>query len=258
LKEPARATTNEGPRYHEIADRLFAEIRTGVHPVGALLPTEQDLCRRFSASRHTVREALRQLQDMGLIARRQGSGSRVLAAQPAQRFTSSVSSLGGLLQYASATSLEILAVEKLVVEGDLGRLLETADGTVWMRVSALRRSEDEPLPIAYTEIFVPARFEEVARRIGAVRTAVYRMLEECYAIQISGVRQMIEAVSADGNQASRLVLNVGEPILRIVRQYRAADGELVEVAVNSHPASRFRYEIMLERTGTGYLGGTGG
>jgi len=44
--------------YLQVARTLKEEIVGGVYPVGSQLPTEDDLCERFSISRYTVREAL--------------------------------------------------------------------------------------------------------------------------------------------------------------------------------------------------------
>src|ERR1700754_161523 len=67
-------------RHETIAKQLIAEIREGVYPVGTQLPPELQLCARFDASRHTVRQALRTLSDRGLIVRRASSGSMIIAA----------------------------------------------------------------------------------------------------------------------------------------------------------------------------------
>ena len=69
-------------RYRDIATRLQKEIRLGKYPVGNLLPTETELMAQHSSSRQTVREALRILMDQGLIVRRAGLGSVVIAAEP--------------------------------------------------------------------------------------------------------------------------------------------------------------------------------
>ena len=63
-----------------IADALIAEIRGGQIGLDAPLPTERDLCERFSASRPTVREALAQMQMRGYLTA--GAGKRPRAARP--------------------------------------------------------------------------------------------------------------------------------------------------------------------------------
>ena len=62
-------------KYKEIAAQLRQQILDGSYPPGSLLPTEQQLCALYDASRQTIRTALQCLADEGLISRRQGSGS---------------------------------------------------------------------------------------------------------------------------------------------------------------------------------------
>lgn len=68
----ARKTT---PKYCQISDELRQSIRTGLYGSGDRLPTEAELAGRYNASRTTVIRALRDLEDEGLLTRRQGSGS---------------------------------------------------------------------------------------------------------------------------------------------------------------------------------------
>ncbi|MCL3883175.1 FadR/GntR family transcriptional regulator [Marivita sp. GX14005] len=63
-----------------IAEALIADIREGGFPPETPLPTERDLCERFSASRPTVREALAQLQMRGYATA--GAGRRPRASLP--------------------------------------------------------------------------------------------------------------------------------------------------------------------------------
>src|SRR6202048_1251580 len=90
-------------RYRDIAAELQKEIRLGTHAVGKLLPTETELMARYSASRQTVREGLRILLEQGLIIRRAGLGSVVIATEPPVLFSHSVKSLGEWLRYSNET-----------------------------------------------------------------------------------------------------------------------------------------------------------
>jgi GntR family transcriptional regulator len=246
----AEAATRERPvvpLYQGIVRALLDEVDRGVYEVGGRLPTEHELCERFGVSRHTVREALRRLQEMGYIARRQGSGSILAARRSDGLFHNSISSVDELRQYASTTRLQILSIDRIVVEEDLARRLGCRPETQWFRVSALRRAEGSEEPMAYAEIFVDVAFGDVVRNIGLVQTAVYSMIEKAYGIRIAEVAQEIEAVAADVNIASRLAIPPSSPVLIVNRRYFAEDGRLVEIAVNTHPGARFRYEMSLQR-----------
>lgn len=68
------------PLWSRLAQALANDIVSGKYPVDSLLPTEMQLMELHDVSRHTVREALAELVQLGLIERRPRSGTRVIAA----------------------------------------------------------------------------------------------------------------------------------------------------------------------------------
>ena len=71
------ATALDKPRYRQIFDSLRVQINTGDYAPGQKLPTEAELMRHFDVSRTTVSRAMRDLELLGLITRRRGSGTYV-------------------------------------------------------------------------------------------------------------------------------------------------------------------------------------
>ena len=88
-------------QHAEIAKDLAEQIACGKVPVGDLLPTEFELCERYGASRYTVRMALGQLQEQGLISRRKNVGTRVEASRPTAGFMQSLASVEDLAQFGA-------------------------------------------------------------------------------------------------------------------------------------------------------------
>lgn len=80
-----------GPRYVQLRRRLEAGIRDGILPPNSSLPPERELAQLTDLSRVTVRKAIQELADKGLIEQRQGSGSFV--REPATRVEQSLSHL---------------------------------------------------------------------------------------------------------------------------------------------------------------------
>ena len=66
-----------GPLYRQIADQLRRMIETGSLKAGMQVPTEDQLMEEFSASRNTVRSALKELATRGLVDTRHGKGTFV-------------------------------------------------------------------------------------------------------------------------------------------------------------------------------------
>lgn len=70
-------------RYEQIAERLNADIRSGLIAPGSRLPSERELARTLEVSRASVREALASLQLQGVVETRKGAGTFVSARTPA-------------------------------------------------------------------------------------------------------------------------------------------------------------------------------
>ncbi len=60
------------PAYKAVSAEIERTILGGALPLGAALPTEQELAERFGVHRSTVREAIRQVEQEGLLQRREG------------------------------------------------------------------------------------------------------------------------------------------------------------------------------------------
>jgi GntR family transcriptional repressor for pyruvate dehydrogenase complex len=69
-------------RFHEVAERLEAMIRSGEVPVGAPLPSERTLMERFGVGRPSIREALFCLQQSGMVEISNGARARVVSPSP--------------------------------------------------------------------------------------------------------------------------------------------------------------------------------
>lgn len=69
----------ELPRYRQIYEELHAAILKGAFQPGDRLPSEAELGKRYNTSRITVAKAVHELQLQGLVTRRAGSGTHVLA-----------------------------------------------------------------------------------------------------------------------------------------------------------------------------------
>ena len=66
------------PMYRQIAEDLRGQIEAGVLPPCGRLPTELELRDKYNASRNTVRDAIKWLSTLGLVATRPGQGTFVV------------------------------------------------------------------------------------------------------------------------------------------------------------------------------------
>lgn len=238
--------TTTSALYRQLADALRAQIAAGRYAVGAQLPTEHELCAEHGVSRHTAREALRLLEEDGLIIRRRGAGT--IVTQPRQPlFSQTLGDLNDLLQYARAARLEVKMVETAPEMGVEARGLDLPNGYNWARIEGLRRRDADKAPIALTHIFVRADLCPPAVEIRAWPGALNELIAQKYNVQAVRIEQEIAAVALRRVEARALDAELGAPALKTIRRYCDAAGEPFQVSVSLHPGDRFVYAMSLDR-----------
>ncbi len=235
-------------RYRDIAAELQKEIRLGTHAVGKLLPTETELMARYSASRQTVREGLRILLEQGLIIRRAGLGSVVIATEPPVLFSHSVKSLGEWLRYSNETYRQVVRSGDIVADRKLAGLLKCEPGKHWFLIEAIRRSDEFAAPLGWTEIYVLRKFASVVKRRDHGRTPVHEQIAKMFGETIEYAQLEVFARGLPAKLAKPLQAKPGSPALTMVRRYYGLREELFEVTVTTHPEGRYIYTMDMQRS----------
>lgn len=236
-----------GKRYQQVAHSLIEEIRSGRLSVGDSLPGELEMVESFGVSRHTIREALRRIEDLGLIGRRQGVGTIVLSREPVQSYVQAVRSPAELLQYPAGSRLFVESVEPVKAGRGLAQLIGCRAGMHWLQVSCLRRFEDGRPPVCWSDVFLLPEHEGVVARIGREPGLVHELIERICGRQVAAVDVAIMARAVPARISQALGVAAGTPSLTAVRRYTDRDGALFLAAVSEHPGDRFTYTMSLER-----------
>lgn len=123
-----------------VTAELVERIVRGVHPSGTSLPPEPVLCETFSVSRTVIREAMKVLQEKGLVQVRQGTGTTV--TPPAMWNMLDELVLGATIaEDDSLAILDDLVVTRRVLESDMANVAaRLADDKA---INRLRRLVDE-------------------------------------------------------------------------------------------------------------------
>lgn len=239
-----------GPLYQSLAADLMGAIGKGQYVIGDLLPTEIELCERYSVSRFTVREALRWLTEAGLVTRRRGSGTQVIARYPTRRYTQPLGSISDLLQYAQTTKLKVTAIERIRANAALAAFLPCEQDEAWVRVYGLRY-DDAGRPVAQTTVFLHGSLIGIEKQIERDGPVFYELIEKKFGLKLTQLTQRIVAVALSEGQAKRLDAAPGAPALRTIRRYYDTDGRLIQVSDSIHPGDRYTYEMRFDRETTG-------
>jgi GntR family transcriptional regulator len=233
--------------YLQILRSLKDEIVRGIYPVGSQLPTEEELCERFSVSRYTVREALRRLRDDGMVAPRRGAGTMVVPPSSPESYVHEVTSFNDLITFASGVRFQIDSMATISAGAKLASRIGGSAGDRWLAVRGFRYTENSELPVCWTEVYINAEFAAVGRLLQRNRGPIFHLIEDMFGQPITEVHQEIAAASVPPSLAAGLKAKAGAMALLVQRTYRLASGKIAQVAVNTHPASRFRHAMTLRR-----------
>jgi GntR family transcriptional regulator len=249
--ERDRAQIINRPEHSTLTDRtamaLSEAIRRGDYPPGSQLPSENELCEFMAVSRTTLRDAMRKLQDQGLVTRKRGLGT----------FTSDRTILKDLSKNFGITEMILLAglepgtadakVGIGTAEGEIADRLQLEPGAQVVRVERLRTANGQPV-VWSIDVASLSIFGEQDPDLEALESiSIYEYVKE--ALQ----RRIVRGVaSLKPVMPSRLVaelLNIGakEPILLITQvDYDETDRPLL-FSVEYHLADKF--DFMIQRIG---------
>ncbi|MBS0479389.1 MAG: GntR family transcriptional regulator [Proteobacteria bacterium] len=246
----ATETAPRKPRYLELAEDLRGQILSGGFPDADHFPTENVLCARYGVSRFTVREALRTLQNEGLIQRRRGSGTVIQpAAARGGALHQPLSNVGEILQYAHNTSVAFARDGSVALPRKLAEEIGINMTGRWARFHGVRTSAADDRPIAVTDAYIHPDLIAAADAIDPAGTTIFRQLETLGKVKIARVTQDIQAVPASARIAVELGVTRRSPCLRILRCYCDSSGRVIEISASHHPGDRFAYNMHIEVEG---------
>ena len=235
------------PLYRQISDQLLAGIREGKFPVGTFLPGELDLIDRFDASRHTIREALRVLEDMGLVKRQRGRGTVVLSTDASPAFVQMVRSPSELFSYPDSSMFRLLSDKRIKADKSLARELGCQAGQEWVQITGLRTLGSDGMPICWASVYVIPEYGSIAQRLGGSARPVYEMIAETFKESIENITVRLTAGVLSAQKAEALGVEAGSPSLSVSRFYQGRGGRVFGVSISEHPASNFSYTFEFTR-----------
>lgn len=229
------------PLYSQLKQRLLGEIGEGRYAEGGLLPTETQLCEIYAVSRITVRRAISELQDEGVLEKRAGKGTFVSV----QRIVTSLVKLNGFTETYTALGADphnqLLSIDTMPADAATADALGIARGTQVLQVRRLIRTRKGPLSIdqSYFEL---ARFPGLADELHD-DVSLYGLLRQKFGVQVVHSRRHINVRLA--GQADRQVLgcNLGEPLFDMEKIVYDGDMQPLQRSLLATPTNRITYTI---------------
>ncbi len=199
--------------YHKLYVSLKESIRNGDFPSGSTLPSENKLTQIYGISRVTVRKALEQLVQEGIVSKSQGLGTVVNnPIQPKNNQNRATGLLSNLVGENETFSSKTLFWNEITPPPAAKEKLQLGDRENCVLVRRVRYTANKP--ISYARIYLPT---DVAASIETQKSShqlILELLEETE-FASSHIDFKISAAVADGESADFLELPIGSALLRM-------------------------------------------
>ena len=237
--------TRKQPLYEQLVDTLRDKIENELEQ-GDMLPSERELSVRYGLSRTTVRLALQELENLGLVRTRHGKGtfvtdktSQATDIMQVYSFTEQMRKMGRdpetvILEFRELDADKYLAGHMGLEPGDkLIKLkrLRSADGMALM-------VERSYLPACLFPTLTPGELES---------RSLYEVIEADFGQKIHLAEEEVYASVVRMKDARLLDINEGAPVLDLVRTTYNTDEEIVEFTLSVARADQFKYTVTHRR-----------
>jgi DNA-binding GntR family transcriptional regulator len=229
------------PIYRQLSDLLEARLIEESRP-GDRLPSEAELSHEYDVNRLTVRRALNELNQRGLIETVHGKGSFV--AEPRVRYNVSAgrdaSFTRTMRQLGHRVGIRLLSFETPQahdLQAELG-----ADAVVLVSTT-VRLVDDQPWSLSVTSVNT-GRFPGLARQWNG-ETSLFDFLLEAYGVRMQRANRTFAAGQADPTEAEHLQIRTGAAILVMRGLNVDQDGNPIALVEHRFRGDRVQFTVEL-------------
>ncbi len=202
------------PLYRQLAQRLRGHIERGDIAVSQKIPSENELASEYGIGRPTVRQATDLLVREGVLQRRRGAGTFVLAAGRRIDLFSLAGTSAALKELDLPVQIELLEEQRRVVGPTF--LPAGLCGKSVFKVSRLSRIESQPVLLEL--FYLDAEIFDGLERFDLQHASLSQIAREHYFLDASSADQDFEVISIDADKAELLKLRKGSPVLKVSRR----------------------------------------
>ena len=235
------------PLYHQLKTILLNGIEGGAWKPDDQLPTESDLATQYGVSKITVRQALRELANLGYVRREQGRGTFVNRPSLQQGPRELTSFTSELRRHGVAPSSRVLDHRIIEATPDMAASLEIPPGSPVFFLKRLRLAGNLPMGVQCAHI--PLQLAPGIDQGTFENVSLYEVLATRYGLQPANARETHSAILTNPADAILLDCPPGAPALAAERITFLSGGRPLEWVRSVMRGDR--YKIVLELTAGG-------
>lgn len=218
----------------------------GAWPHNYKLQAEADLAVNWDVSRGTMRKAIAELVDEGLLRRTHGRGTFVASELLEQALANRMETFSeDLIRRGIPFSTDVLAQAIVAADERVAAWLKVPTGTALFLLKRVRYVEGEALIVLHNYV-LPSRCIGI-ETLDFAQLRLFEALEERYQLDVRRGLRTFQAVAADEQVAELLAIPTSAPVMYIEQQSYLADGTPVEVSNLWLRGDRFKLTAEVQR-----------
>jgi GntR family transcriptional regulator, histidine utilization repressor len=221
--------------YATVKAALRERIARGGWEPGVRLPSERELVQEFGCARMTVHRALRELEEEGLIERRQGSGSFVAELHPISNLLQVRDIHDEIRERGHTHSTRVCGVQRAKADARTSTAMRLPRGAAVYHVQLVHLENGVPIQLEDRHVN-PALAPDLLAHDFTRVTPSFVLFEHA---PLTEAEQVVEAVLATPEQA-RLLDVAADSALLMVSRRTVSQGVVASVARLYHPGARYR------------------
>ena len=215
------------PLYARIQEYIAELILTGKLAPEHKIQSERDFSEDLGVSRMTVRRAITELVNEGLLERRHGSGTYVAKPRVTYESHEMVNYLRAMQERNIATASQLIEFGEIVASRRLAETLDIEIGNPIYRVIILRFANR--VPVILERGFFPCSRCPGLEEWDLEKSSIYDLLTTVYKLKLGRISQTVEAVTATDTAARQLRVDEGFPLMMLSRTVFNADTNKPEI-----------------------------
>lgn len=220
---------NKTPIYTQLATLLKEKITNGDYQVGEALPSERKLAEAYGINRLTVRAALKNLQQEGIIVTLQGKGNFVSSTKIRKSFSNFNGFASMLKEKGVISQSKVIMAKKIYSNYQISKIFGVDKGTPFYRLVRLRLGNGQPLRIE--DVHIPYNLIPNVEAIDFSKASLYNTLEQ-HGIHLDHANQLLTTYNITDEPAILLEMQEGDPIYWIEYQTFDTHNRLVEYTIS--------------------------
>jgi GntR family transcriptional regulator len=232
--------TKKLPKHEGIRIELESKMRSDTYKAGSKLPPEIELSAEYNVSRSTIRQALRSLEERGLINRKSGHGTTVMPIinteiQKLSSFSEDMLSRGYV------PSSKLLDIQLVDAPEYVQEAFQIKNKKVWY-LKRLRFADDKviALQLLFIPPYLPIELQDLLDM-----ESYYELLESKLNIKVHSATETLSARKAEGEEVK--LLKTKDTVIEFDRITYSNDAKCVEYIRGIYLASQYKYQFKLIR-----------